>query len=293
MQKINSQLKTIQRKQRTIKNAVAFSGLGVHTGKEVKMRFCPAPEGTGIVFKRVDLSDQPLIPANVNFVCDTTRSTTIGNGKVLIHTVEHVLAAVSAMEIDNLIIEVSNIEPPISDGSSATFVKMLEQGEVLEQAATTTVVKIDKPVYWSDGVIHLVALPCDSYKISYTLNYPEPQLLRAQFHSLEVNKENFKNEIAPCRTFSRYEELAFLMDKGLIKGGSLDNAVVIQGDVVFSKEGLHFPDEMVRHKILDMIGDLSLIAIPFHAHVIAIRSGHASNFQLAKAIHQYITTENP
>ena len=287
--KINKKLKTVQRKQNTIQEIVSFSGLGVHTGKEVTMRFCPADINTGIVFKRVDLPGQPSVPATVDYVCDTNRSTTIGRDKVMIHTVEHVLAAVFAFEIDNLIIEVSNVEPPIADGSSFAFAKMLEEAGRCPQNAVRDIVKIDKPIYWSEGEIHLVALPHDCYRMSYTLSYAEPSVLRAQFHSMIVNEENFRNELSPCRTFSKYEEVSMLMDRGLIKGGSLDNAVIIKGDAVFSKEGLHFPNEMVRHKMLDMVGDFSLVGIPFMAHIIAIRAGHASNFELAKAIYQYIT----
>jgi UDP-3-O-[3-hydroxymyristoyl] N-acetylglucosamine deacetylase len=137
-----------------------------------------------------------------------------------------------------------------------------------------------------------VALPYPGYRISYTLSYPESSFLAGQFHSVVVNEENFKNEIASCRTFSLYKEISILMDKGLIKGGSLDNAVVIKDDVIFSKGGLFFPNEMARHKILDLIGDLSLIGFDFHAHIIAIRSGHASNFAFAQQLLNHITTEN-
>jgi len=291
--KLSKHLKTIQRKQQTIKSTVCFSGLGVHTGKQVTIRFCPAPVNTGIHFKRIDLPDQPIIPATMPYVRDTTRnSTTIGHEKALVHTVEHVMAALHGMEIDNVIVEVSNLEPPICDGGSAKFVSMIEEGGILSQPEAQNIVKISSPLYWSEGDIHMVALPYDGYRLSYTLSYPEPEILRAQFHSELINPANFKTEIAPCRTFSRYEEISTLMDRGLIKGGSLDNAVIIKGNAVFSREGLHFPDEMARHKVLDMVGDFALIGVPIHAHVIAIRGGHNSNFQLAKAIYQYITTEN-
>ena len=139
-------------------------------------------------------------------MCDTARSTTIGKGKVRIHTVEHVLAAVRALEIDNLCIEVSNLEPPVSDGSSQTFVKMIEDAGICEQQALVSIYKLESPIYWSEGDIHLVALPYDGYRISYTLNYPEPKVLKAQFHSILLSASSFKKEIAPCRTFARYEE---------------------------------------------------------------------------------------
>lgn len=279
------------RKQRTLQRTIAIAGLGVHTGEEVTMKFCPAPEGTGIIFRRMDLPGQPYVPATISSVCDTSRSTTIGVGNARIHTVEHVLAALKAFDIDNLHIEVSNLEPPIGNGSSDTFVGMIQKAGIEEQDDKVSIVKITQPIYWSDGEIHLVALPYDEYRISYTLNYPDSKVLQAQFHSALINSENFCRDIAPCRTFSRYEEVAALMDRGLIKGGSLDNAVIIKGDVVFSKDGLFFPDEMARHKVLDLIGDLSLVGVPFHAHIIAIRSGHASNHQLAKKISQHIMSE--
>lgn len=286
-------MKTQQtRKQRTLKKSISYSGLGVHTGERVTMRFSPAKEGTGIIFKRIDLPNSPEIPATLEYVCDTLRSTTLGIDKVRIHTVEHVLAAVRAFNIDNLYIEVSNIEPPIGNGSSDTFVQMIDEAEIEEQHATIPVFKIKTPVYYSDGEIHLVALPYDGYRISYTLHYPNCSVLEAQFYSFLLSTQSFRHEIASCRTFCRYDELSHLMDRGLIKGGSLDNAVVIKDDVVFSKEGLHFPNEMSRHKILDVIGDLSLVGLPFEGHIIAIRSGHASNYALSKAIYNHITTES-
>jgi UDP-3-O-[3-hydroxymyristoyl] N-acetylglucosamine deacetylase len=256
------------------------------------MRFVPAKEGTGILFKRMDLPTTPVIPATIEYVCDTARSTTIGIGNMRIHTVEHVLAAIYSHRVDNLIIEVSNIEPPVGNGSSDVFVRMLEEAGICEQEALVPIVHLQKPIYWSDDEIHIVALPYDGYRISYTLNYPNSSVLKAQFHSIDITPSSFKAEIAPCRTFSLFEEVSMLMDRGLIKGGSLDNAVIIKDDVVFSKEGLFFDDEMCRHKILDMIGDLSLVGFNFHAHILAIRAGHASNYAFAQRLYHYITTEN-
>lgn len=292
MVNVNPKLETVLRKQRTLKAPVYFSGIGIHTGKEVSLCFAPAKEGTGIVFKRIDLPSQPIIPATVEYVQDTSRSTTIGIKDVRIHTVEHVLAAIRAYHINNLSIEISGIEPPVGNGSSDVFVEMIERVGIQEQESTVSVVKIQQPVYWSEGDIHLVALPYDGYRISYTLSYPGSTFLRAQFHSLLLTTESFKEDIAPCRTFSLYKEITDLMDQGLIKGGSLSNAVVIKEDVILSKGGLFFPDEMARHKILDLIGDLSLIGFDFHAHIMAIRSGHASNFAFAKKMLTHITMEN-
>lgn len=292
MAAVNPNLTTIKRNQRTLKDEVSFSGIGIHTGKQVKMRFCPAKEGSGITFCRTDLQGTPVIPATVEYVLDTSRSTTIGIKNICIHTVEHVLAALRAYSIDNLRIEIEGIEPPVANGSSDTFVEMIEKSGIQEQEQTLPIVKINSPIYWTEGDIHIVALPYDGYRISYTLNYPESAALRSQFFSHVVTPQGFKEEIAPCRTFALYKEISALMDKGLIKGGSLSNAVIIKDDAILSKGGLFFPDEMVRHKILDMIGDLSLVGIDFYAHIIAIRAGHASNYAFAKKLYQYITMES-
>lgn len=280
------------RRQRTLKKAVSFTGIGIHTGKNVALRFVPSPESTGIVFKRIDLPSSPLIPATVEYVVDTARSTILGLGEVRIQTVEHVLAALKANDIDNLIIEIDNVEPPVGNGSSDVFVEMIEEAGILEQEAPCSILSLKEPVFYQEKEIQIVALPSPTYRISYTLSYPEHPLLKAQFHSLNVDALSFKAEIAPCRTFSLYQEISHLMDRGLIKGGSLDNAVVIHDKAVFSKGGLFFPDEMVRHKILDMIGDLSLVGLPFTAHVISIRSGHATNFRFSKNLLKALTKES-
>ena len=277
---------TLKRKQQTLKDKIEFSGIGIHTGREVTLRFCPAPVGRGIVFKRIDLPGAPLIPATVEYVCDLLRSTTIGLDTVKIHTVEHVLAALAAYHIDNLIIEIDNIEPPVGNGSSDVFVEMIEKVGIETQEGDSPIFVLKEPLYWADRDIQIVALPYDGFRISYTLNYPKSKILKAQFHTLDVTKESFKEEISPCRTFSLYEEISTLLDKGLIKGASLDNAVVIKDEVVLSKNGLFFPDEMVRHKILDVIGDLNLVGFVFRAHIISIRSGHASNHEFAKLLYE-------
>lgn len=292
MTPIASPPKQHNRQQRTLKNSASYSGLGLHTGEEVSMHFRPAPEGTGVVFKRTDLPGQPTIPATVEYICDHARNTTLGISNIRVHTVEHVLAAIRAYHIDNICIEIHGIEPPVGNGSSDLFITMIEDAGIQEQQSSIPIAQLRHPVYWSEGEIHLVALPCDHYHISYTLNYPETRLLKSQYFSLNITSENFKKEIAPCRTFSLYEEVSMLMDRGLIKGASLDNAVVIKDDTILSKGGLHFPDEMVRHKILDMVGDLSLVGFDFHAHIIAIRSGHASNVAFAKKLFNHITMES-
>lgn len=274
----------LYRKQNTLSKKVTFSGIGLHTGEVVTLTFCPADPGSGIVFCRTDLPDSPLIPCIVDNIRDTSRNTTLGAGDVRVHTVEHVLAAVRAYHIDNLLIEVDAIEPPVGNGSSDVFVEMVEQAGVAVQESTIEIRSLNAPVYHTEGDVHLVALPCDRFKISYTLNYPNNELLKAQFFSIDVTPETFKRELAPCRSFGLYEEIGPLIDRGLIKGCSLSNSVVIKGDVVFSKNGLFFPDEMVRHKVLDVVGDLSLVGAPFLAHIIAIRSGHTSHKTLSKKL---------
>lgn len=278
--------------QHTIGKEVSYSGIGLHTGQDVQMRFCPAPAGSGISFKRVDLPGAPLIPAAVEYVVDTNRSTTLGIGDVKVHTVEHVLSALHAFGVDNLVIELDAMEPPVANGSAEQFVAMLDEAGILEQTDEASLITLKAPVYFSHEDVHLVALPYPSFRISYTLHYPDSQVLNAQYQSFELSSSIYREEIAPCRTFSLYGEVAALIDRGLIKGGSLSNAVVIKDDVVLSKEGLRFSDEMVRHKILDLIGDLSLIGFSLQAHIIAIRSGHFANVAFAKELLTHISQES-
>lgn len=277
----------MKREERTLKERVEFSGIGIHTGEIVKMAFCPAPAGTGIHFERVDLPGRPRIKADLAHVVDTTRSTTLGTKECVIHTVEHVLAALSAYGIDNLIIELSNLEPPVGNGGSELFVEMIEKVGIQFLGQERTIYKIKEPIYYSSGDISLVALPHDGFKLSYTLHYPGVRPLEAQFHSVELTEKSFKEEIAPCRTFALWEEISWLIDKGYIRGGSLANAVVVVKDAVLSKGGLHFKNEAARHKILDMVGDFALTGIPFLGHVISIKSGHTTNYGFAKELKNY------
>ncbi len=278
------------RHQRTLQKEISFIGVGLHTGKEVSVRFCPASEHSGIVFQRVDLPGKPTIPAAIEYVQQTERSTTIGVGSCVVQTVEHVLAAVHAYNIDNLCIQVSEAEPPTGDGSAAVFVEMIENAGIVEQNATTSVALLRQPVHISHNDSHLVALPSDELRISYTLHYPKTAVIRSQYYSLALTEDTFKQQISSCRTFALYDEIKALMDQGLIRGGSLENAVVIKDDVIFSKEGLRFPDEMVRHKILDLLGDLALVGFPFVAHIMAVRSGHRSNVALGRELMKEIAS---
>jgi len=281
------------REQRTVRKEVSFSGIGLHTGEVVTLRFCPAPADSGVVFRRTDLAGHPEVPATIQHVQDTSRNTTIGIDKVSIHTVEHVLAAVAAYSIDNLVIEVDGIEPPVGNGSSDVFVELIEDAGIEEQDASVAIRRLSTPIYHSDGDVHLVALPSETFKVSYTLSYPHSSCLKAQYFTLDVNTESFKREIAPCRSFGLYEEMGPLLQRNLIKGVSLANAVVVHGDAVFSKDGLFFPDEMVRHKILDLIGDLYLVGIPLLAHIVAVKSGHTSHRALSTKLLNSLMMENP
>jgi len=270
--------------QKTIKRDVALSGTGLFTGERGSIKLFPAEPGFGIVFERTDLPGSPRIPARLEFVRDTFRSTRLATEKASLCMVEHLLSALNAYEIDNVLIEVEGPEIPACDGSAKTFVEMLGQAGSLFQSAPKQFLRLKKPAFWSEGGIHLIALPSEEFRISYTLHYPQSRLLGSQYYSFEVNPEGFKTEIAPCRTFALYEEIAPFIEKGLIKGGRLENAVIIKEDSVLNPEGLRFPDEMVRHKILDLIGDLSLIGVSLKAHIISVRSGHASNIALAQIL---------
>lgn len=289
---LSEKLEVKTRSQNTLKKEVSYTGIGIHTGHQVNLTFCPAEKGTGIVFQREDLPSKPIIPATVEYVQDTSRNTTIGMGEARVHTVEHVLAALYANHVDNLVIKVDGPEPPVGNGSSDVFVEMIESGGIEPQNALKPILGLREPIYYSEGGIHIVGLPAEEYKISYTLHYPQIPSIGSQYHSLEVTAESFKKELSECRTFALYKELKMLMDAGLIKGGSLDNAVVVHEEAVFSKEGLKFPNEMVRHKILDVVGDLSLVGFALNAHIISICSGHATNVAFAKKLLNHITTEN-
>ena len=288
---LNDSRVALRKKQRTLLRSVSAVGIGLFSGEKVSIRLCPSAEDSGIVFQRTDLSHRPLLPARSEYVQGTPMCTIIGKGDHYVQTVEHLLAALRACEIDNVLIEISGSEVPIFDGSSMHFIHMIEEGGICELEAEKELISIKTPVFWSQGNIHLIALPSDEYRISYTLHYPHSKTIGTQFYTFSLGSDRFKSEIAPSRTFSIYEEIEPMIKKGLIKGGSLDNAVVIKDDTVVNPGGLRFPEEMARHKVLDLIGDLALVP-PFLAHVIAIRSGHASNNAFAKQLLNHIKAEN-
>jgi UDP-3-O-[3-hydroxymyristoyl] N-acetylglucosamine deacetylase/3-hydroxyacyl-[acyl-carrier-protein] dehydratase len=270
--------------QKTISKKVLLSGIGVHTGSKTTMTFFPAPVGQGIEFVRVDLPNHPVIKAEIENVVHTARGTILGKGNARIHTVEHVMAALWAFGITNLRIELDAEEPPVGDGSSLPFVQMLEESGVEDQKAPGAYFKVSDPIIVTEGETMITVLPYEGFRISYTLSFNHP-LVNTQYVSLDLNKtEDFVQNISACRTFCFYREVELLMDQGLIRGGSLDNAVVIGDEAILSKEGLRFEDEFARHKILDILGDLYLTGVRLEGHLIAVKSGHSLNVKLATAI---------
>ena len=269
-------------KQRTLAREVSIQGNALHTGENVTLTLRPAPAGSGIVFRRIDLSGNPELRPRVDLITDLVRATTIQSGHAKIHTVEHVLSALAGCGIDNAVVEMNASEPPILDGSARPFVNLILQGEPLEQEADREYFELDAPVSVTRGNSSLIALPCDQFKISCTS--ADDRGIHTQHLSLTVDPDAYMTQIAAARTFTVYEDIEALLKLGKIKGGSLDCAVVIRGDKIISKEPLRFADEFVRHKILDIIGDLSLLGLPLKAHIVATRPGHAINAELTKAL---------
>ncbi len=275
--------------QKTLCKPIFISGKGLFTGEKVNLTMVPAGANHGIVFKRTDLSPSIFVPASIDSVVSTPRCTIIGKGKATIKTVEHLLSALSALQIDNLLIEIDGPELPACDGSSIQFVEMIEKAKVKELDAVKKTYKLDKIVQFTKDGTHLIAVPSNELQISNTLHYPHSNFLRSQFYSFKVNSNGYKKNIAPCRTFSLYEEIEPMLKKGLLKGAGLENGVVIKDEKVVNPGGLRFTDEMVRHKILDLLGDLCLIGKSFFAHIIAIRSGHFANVEFAREILNNLT----
>src|SRR5216110_3823521 len=269
--------------QQTLGKVAGFSGTALHTGEKVTLRLHPAPVDHGIKFKRKDLQDEPTIDAKVENLKTVERATTIGEGSVRVHTVEHVLAALSGMGVDNAIVEMDANEPPIGDGSAQPYIDLIKRAGVTAQEEPRKFFDVRETMHVESktGAL-LVLLPDDKFRISCTQSGPNNQF--TQFLSLELTPSIFEREIAPARTFVYYEDVQPLMEKNLIKGGSLENAIVVRGEAVLSMEPLRFPDEFVRHKILDIIGDLALVGRRIRAHVAAVKPGHAANAELARAL---------
>ena len=269
--------------QHTLAQAASLSGTALHTGAKVSLKIQPAPVDHGIKFKRKDLQDEPTIDATIGNVKTVERATTIGEGSMRVHTVEHVLSALCALEIDNAIVEMDANEPPIGDGSALAYVEAIRQAGIVAQEAPRPVFHVREPISLEtkNGSL-LVLLPDEQFRISCTQAGPENRF--TQFLSTPITPAIYEREIAPARTFVYYEDVQALMDKNLIKGGSLENAIVVRGESVLSKEPLRFPDEFVRHKILDVVGDLALFGRAIRGHLVAVKPGHAINTDLARAL---------
>ncbi|HJT82172.1 MAG TPA: bifunctional UDP-3-O-[3-hydroxymyristoyl] N-acetylglucosamine deacetylase/3-hydroxyacyl-ACP dehydratase [Chthoniobacterales bacterium] len=269
--------------QHTVSKPASLSGTSLHTGEKVTLRLHPAPADHGIKFRRKDLQDEPTIDAKIDNLKTVERATTIGEGSVRVHTVEHVLSALSAMGVDNAIIDMDANEPPIGDGSAQPYVEVIKRAGVVAQENARSMFDVREPMHveTKSGSM-LILLPDDKFRISCTQAGPNNRF--AQFLSVEVTPALFEKEIAPARTFVYYEDVQPLMEKNLIKGGSLENAIVVRGEAILSKEPLRFRDEFVRHKILDIIGDLALIGQRIRGHLIAVKPGHGANAELARLL---------
>jgi UDP-3-O-[3-hydroxymyristoyl] N-acetylglucosamine deacetylase/3-hydroxyacyl-[acyl-carrier-protein] dehydratase len=273
-------------KQTTVAHAQTVKGQALHTGSDVSLTVKPASAGSGFVFKRTDLADEPTVAAHIDNVKQVERATTLGEGSVKIHTVEHLLSALRGFGIDNALIEISANEPPIGDGSGRIFAELLEHAGKTELDAPLAEYELTEPVRVTsrDGG-YIIAWPSDRFEISCTnANHLGKH---TQFRTWNPETGNYAKDIAQARTFVFYEEVQPLMEKGLIKGGSLENAVVIRGDAILSREPLRYEDEFVRHKILDIIGDLSLFPVRLRAHIYAVKPSHALNVELAREIYKH------
>lgn len=246
------------------------------------MTFQPAPAGSGIRFRRVDLDGKPEIEARFENVVETTRSTTLGKGNIKIHTVEHVLATFAGYGVDNAVVELDANEPPIGDGSAREYCKLIQEAGIMTQEAKRESYAIKEPIQLQLGETLMQVFPDEAFKITCTS--ADKRARFTQFYTTEVNPKTWEKELSHARTFCFYEEIEFLIKNGLIKGGSLENAVVIRDDAVLTTEPLRYPDEFVRHKMLDIIGDLALLGRPIKGHVVAVRPSHAANCELVKLI---------
>ena len=303
--------------QRTIAKETSCVGTGLHTGVESKITFKPAPEDFGIRFKRMDVDGCPEIKADIDHVVDISRGTTIEENGVRIHTVEHALAACVGIGLDNVLIELSEKEPPVMDGSAIDFVEALLKAGVVKQNAPKNYLHIDEAVGYTDAArgVDIHIMPSDQFRVTFMLDY-DYKSLGTQFTTMDEVEKNFASEIAPARTFCFLSEIEHLKEEGLIKGGNIDNAVVIVDKKIDEKEAqklnklfgidkeislgsngtlggteFRFDNEPVRHKALDLIGDLALLGMPIQGHVIASKSGHAANVELVKEIKKVYKTK--
>ncbi len=281
----------LRTRQRTLKGGCSYKGIGIHTGQQVTVSFKPAPPDHGIAFVRVDLPDAPRVPASIDHVAlsdDNTRRTTLSYKGVQIHTVEHVLAALAGLGIDNAVVELDADEPAEpTDGSCDSFVDILTDAGIVEQDAQLQYLEIVEPVPFDDGNVHIAASPHDGFRLSFTIDY-ENRTIGTQYASFELTEKTFLEESAPARTFALQSDVEDLQKRGLIKGGSLENAIVVGKDGIVNQSDLRFPDEFVRHKILDLLGDLALLGMPLRGHVFASKSGHSTNVKFVDRLRSAI-----
>ena len=276
-------------KRKTIKNTIEISGIGLHKGEEIKLTLKPSENNNerGIIFKRIDISGKNnVIKVDYRNLFDLERGTNIRNeDDVKVHTIEHFLSSLSIIGVTDILVEISGNELPILDGSSIGFVEKLLEAGIVELNEEIEPVVITEPVIFSDEKAgkYVMALPYDGFKMSYTIDFNH-SFLKSQYYELEVNLENYIENIAKCRTFAFDYEIDFLKKNNLALGGSLENAVVVGADGPLNPEGLRYPDEFVRHKILDIIGDLYVLGMPIKAHIIAIKAGHYVNSRLTEMI---------
>ncbi len=270
----------MKRNQHTIGKDVTYKGLGLHSGMPVTMTMHPAAPGTGIIFKRSDLPGGPEVPAQSRYITNTLRATTLEKGEAKVFTVEHVLSALSALQIDNCVIEMDSPEPPVGDGSAKTFCDMVEEAGIETQDEMIPILTLDTSAAVYEDNKFITALPYDGLRITFTSINPHP-LLGTQMRDVVIDHDSYMKEIAPARTIGFTWELEAMRKMGLGKGGTLENAVVYSETECLSQ--LRFPDELVRHKILDILGDISLVG-PLHAHIIAVLGSHKLNAELSEKL---------
>ena len=289
---------TIPKYQRTLSKNVCFSGIGLHSGKKVHLTLKPAPINYGIKFVRKDLPDNPTIPARFNCVVDTSLATVIGSDGVIVSTIEHLMACLAGLSIDNVVVELNSYEVPVMDGSAGPFTRMIMEAGIQEQAAPRHFFVLKEPIELEQDGKFVGAYPDTTFKITCNIDFEHP-LIQQQSCSIEVEDHIFEREISSARTFGFLHEVEYMKRYGLARGGSLDNAVVIDENEILNHDGLRYQDEFVRHKLLDCIGDFSLLGMPILAHIVTRKSGHAfnhaflKNFFNTKASWQTLTLDGP
>ncbi len=266
-------------RERTLRSPISCAGVGLHSGANVKLTLRPAPAGSGVVFARTDLSPTAEIPARSDLVVDTAFATTLGTGKARIGTVEHLMAALSGMGIDNVRVEVDGPEIPVMDGSAAPFIYLIRTAGIALQRRFKRFLVVRRPIEVQEGDKRARILPSSQLAITCTIDFDHP-LIKDQSLHVELSDKVFYREIARARTFGFLREVEDLKRRGLARGGSLENAIVVDEFSVLNAEGLRFPDEFVRHKILDIIGDLALCRMPVIGHFVSHKSGHSLNQRL-------------